>query len=166
MADEPDIRDYYINLRLRSESIEVGDTPQPVNGLVLVRAPRYPEYAYGDRLTVSGQLETPPVFDTFSYRDYLARFGIHSMMRRVQIDRLESGQGNPFWAAMLSFKMRASGTIDRILSEPHASLLKGIFLGIETGIPDDLYELFNVTGTSHIIVISGSNIPIIATQTL
>ena len=40
VADEPDIRDYYINLRLRSESIEVGDTPHPVSGLVLIRAPR------------------------------------------------------------------------------------------------------------------------------
>jgi competence protein ComEC len=162
VADEPDLRDYYINLRLRAELIEVGGTPQPVSGLVLVRAPRYPEYAYGDRLTITGHLETPPVFDTFSYKDYLARYGIHAMMRRVNIDYLESGQGNPFWAAMLAFKMRASATIDRILAEPYASLLKGVFLGIETGIPHDLYELFNITGTSHIIVISGSNIAVVA----
>jgi len=102
------------------------------------------------------------LFDNNPSRDYLARFDIHAMMRRAQIDYLESGQGNPFWAAMLAFKMRASDTIDRILSEPHASLLKGIFLGIETGIPRDLYELFNLTGTSHIIVISGSNIAVVA----
>jgi 2-keto-3-deoxy-galactonokinase len=56
-----------------------------------------------------------------------------------------SGQGNPFWTAMLAFKMRASTTIDRILAEPYASLLKGIFLGIEIGIPRDLYELFNLS---------------------
>jgi competence protein ComEC len=162
IVDEPDVRDYYINLRLRAESLQNGDTFQPVEGLVLVRAPRYPERFYGDRLTVTGQLETPPIFNDFNYKDYLARYGIHSMMRRPQIELIESNQGNAFWAALLTFKARASQTISRILAEPYASLLNGILLGIETGIPRALYENFNLTGTSHVIVISGSNIAIIA----
>jgi competence protein ComEC len=84
------------------------------------------------------------------------------MIRRPRIELIEAGQGNPFWAAMLAFKARASQTINQILAEPHASLLNGILLGIETGIPEGLYEAFNLTGTSHIIVISGSNISLIA----
>ena len=83
-------------------------------------------------------------------------------MRRPYLELVESNQGNPFWAAMLTFKARASQTINRILAEPYASLLNGILLGIETGIPRGLYEAFNLTGTSHIIVISGSNISLIA----
>ncbi len=160
--DEPDIRDCYTNLRIRVESIHIDDSAEPIAGLVLARAPRYPEYTYGDRLKITGRLETPPVFDTFSYKDYLARFGIYAMMRRVQIERVAINQGNPLWAMMLAFKHRASQTLNQILPEPHASLLNGIFLGIETAIPDELYELFNRTGTSHIIVISGSNIAIVA----
>lgn len=162
VIDEPDVRDHYINLRLRAESLVIEGESRPVEGLVLVRAPRYPERFYGDRLTVTGDLETPPVFEDFSYKDYLARFGIHSMMRRPQVEHLQSHQGNPFWAAMLVFKRQASQTINRILAEPYASLLNGILLGIETGIPRALYEDFNLTGTSHIIVISGSNISLIA----
>ncbi len=162
VVDEPDVRDDYINLRLRAESLQSGDTFRPVEGLVLVRAARYPERFYGDYLTVTGQLETPPIFDDFNYKDYLARFGIHSMMRRPQIELIESNQGNPFWTALLTFKVRASQTINRILAEPYASLLNGILLGIETGIPRALYEKFNLTGTSHVIVISGSNIALIA----
>ncbi|MCG3209242.1 MAG: hypothetical protein FOGNACKC_02863 [Anaerolineae bacterium] len=162
VADEPDVRDSYINLRLRIESIQQGDTAQPVSGLVLIRAPRYPARFYGDRLSVTGRLETPPVFDTFNYKDYLARFGLYSVIRRPRIKVLESGQGNPFWAAMYAFKTRASESINRSLAEPYASLLNGILLGIETGIPRALYESFNLTGTSHVIVISGSNISVIA----
>ncbi|MBN1220373.1 MAG: DNA internalization-related competence protein ComEC/Rec2 [Anaerolineae bacterium] len=162
VIDEPDVRDYYLNLRLQAETIEQGEVIQPVEGLVLVRAPRHPEYFYGDRLTVTGKMETPPVFKDFSYKDYLARFGIHSMIRRPYIERLESNQGNPIWTILLTFKARASQTINRILSEPYASLLNGILLGIETGIPRDLYEQFNRTGTSHVIVISGSNIAVVA----
>lgn len=162
VIDEPDVRDNYINLRLQAELLQQGNTTQPVTGLVLVRAPRYPERFYGDRLAVTGQLETPPVFENFSYRDYLARFGIHSLVRRPQIELLETNQGTPVWSALLTFKARASRTINRILSEPYASLLNGILLGIQTGIPRALYEDFNLTGTSHIIVISGSNIAVIA----
>lgn len=162
VADEPDIRDQYINLRLRAESIVVEGEPRPVAGLVLVRAPRYPERFYGDRLAIRGQLETPPIFEDFSYKDYLARFGIHAMVRRPHIDLIESNQGNVFWVGLLAFKYRASQTINRILAEPYASLLNGILLGVETGIPRGLYEQFNLTGTSHIIVISGSNISLVA----
>ncbi len=162
VIDEPDVRDSYINLRLRAETLRGDDLARPVRGLVLVRAPRYPEHFYGDRLTVTGQLETPPVFEEFSYKDYLARFGIYAMIRRPRIEHLESNQANPFWRGMLAFKRRASQTINRVLAEPHASLLNGILLGIETGIPRELYEQFNLTGSSHIIVISGSNISLIA----
>ncbi|MFN8456934.1 MAG: ComEC/Rec2 family competence protein [Anaerolineae bacterium] len=162
VVDEPDVRDAYHNLQLQAESLEIAGGVQPVSGLILVRAPRYPEYHYGDRLSVSGKLETPPVFEDFSYRDYLARFDIYSLLRRPRIEVLATDQGNPFWAAMFAFKARASQTINRILAEPYASLLNGILLGIETGIPKGLYESFNLTGTSHIIVISGSNISLIA----
>jgi competence protein ComEC len=72
VVDEPDVRDNYINLRLRAESVQRGDMSLPVAGLVLVRAPRYPERFYGDRLTVTGRLETPPVFEDFDYKDYPA----------------------------------------------------------------------------------------------
>lgn len=162
VVDEPDVRDTYSNLQLQAESVEIGGAAQPVAGLVLVRVPRYPEYHYGDRLSASGKLETPPVFEDFSYKDYLARFDIYSLLRRPRIEVLATGQGNPFWAAMFAFKARASQTINRILAEPYASLLNGILLGIEIGIPKGLYEAFNLTGTSHIIVISGSNISLIA----
>jgi len=154
VVDEPDVRDYYLNLRLQSESIQIGDVSQPVEGLVLVRAPRYPERFYGERLTVTGQLETPPVFEDFSYRDYLARFGIHSMIRRPEIELVESDQGNPFWAAMLTFKETASLTINRILAEPYASLLNGILLGIETGIPRAWDESKTLYPSSNIPSIS------------
>ncbi|MCB0193022.1 MAG: DNA internalization-related competence protein ComEC/Rec2 [Anaerolineae bacterium] len=162
VIDEPDVRDYHINLRVRVEAIEGKDFAEKGQGLLLVRAPRYPERFYGDRLIITGKPETPPIFEDFSYADYLARFGIYSMVRRPQIMLVESGQGHPFWTALLTFKHHASQTINRMMAEPYASLLNGILLGIETGIPQGLYDAFNLTGTSHIIVISGSNISLIA----
>ena len=160
---EPDERETYTNLRLRAERLTLPDgTEIPVNGLALVKADRYPPHQYGDRLQVEGLLETPPVFDSFSYREYLARQGVYTLMRRVRVTRLAENQANVLLYHLFRFKRSAQSTIARLLPEPQAALLTGILLGIETGIPADLMDDFAATGTTHIIAISGFNITIIA----
>jgi competence protein ComEC len=52
-----------------------------------------------------------------------------------------------------------ASTIDGVNCVP--SLLAGILLGVESGIPDEVDQAFRDTGTSHIIAISGFNITII-----
>jgi competence protein ComEC len=132
-----------------------------VEGLVLVRAPRYSGNLYGDRLRIRGTLQTPPVFKTFSYRDYLARQNIHSTIGWARIAILERNQANRFYAWLLALKRRAHAVITDVVPEPSASLLSGILLGIEGGIADDLLNDFHSTGTSHIIAISGFNLAIV-----
>jgi competence protein ComEC len=154
----PDLRDRSANYRLRVHTLETDGTSLEVSGNMLLQASRYPEFQYGDELSVSGLLVTPPCLDDFCYREYLAHQGIHSLIKYPRsVELIAQGQGNHFWAALYSLRNRASGTINRILPEPQASLLNGILLGIESGIPRDLYDDFNATGTSHIIVISGFN---------
>ena len=51
----------------------------------------------------------------------------------------------------------------RSLPEPQAALAVGILLGLQSAIPENVGEAFSITGTSHILVISGWNITIIAT---
>ena len=163
VAGEPDEREHYTNLRVQVERLTLPDgTELEVEGLALINASRYLQHDYGDRVRIEGLLETPPIFEEFSYREYLARQGIHSLIRRAQVERKEGGQGNPLYAALLTLKARAQSTIASILPEPQAALLTGILLGVETGIPADLMDDFSATGTTHIIAISGFNITIIA----
>jgi hypothetical protein len=71
VAAEPDVRDTYQNLRLRAESmtrLASDGEHRAVWGTVLVRVPRYPARAYGERLAVSGDMEIPPVSEDFSYK--------------------------------------------------------------------------------------------------
>ncbi len=162
VSGEPDVRDTYTNLRVAVSKIEMEGQEHKVTGVVLVRAPRYPQYDYGDRLDIEGLLETPPKLEDFSYREYLARQGIYSVLWRPQITLVERGRGSPLRSALLAFKRRAQNVIALILHEPQAALLTGILLGIETGIPANLMEAFSATGTTHIIAISGFNISIIS----
>ncbi|MGC9083173.1 MAG: ComEC/Rec2 family competence protein [Anaerolineae bacterium] len=159
----PDERDTYTRVRLRAERINLPDGQQiSVQGTALVYLPRYPTFAYGDRLLVGGLLQTPPEFADFSYREYLARQGVFSLVRRAQAIQVGRGTANPFLALLLSFRQRAQDVIGRILHEPAASLLTGILLGVEGGIPKEITEAFAATGTSHIVAISGFNIAIIS----
>ncbi|HET7091662.1 MAG TPA: ComEC/Rec2 family competence protein, partial [Anaerolineae bacterium] len=160
--DYPDRRDTYVNLRLRAETLAWPDAdPFAVEGLVLVRADPLGDYRYGDRLEVTGHLQTPPEFATFNYRDYLAGKGIHSIVDQPRVGRLVRDQGSPILAALYDLKDRARETIATILPEPQAALLTGILLGDESGIPQDVKDDFRATGTSHIIAISGYNFAVL-----
>jgi len=162
VADEPDIRDRSLNLRLRVRALQVEGGWQDVGGDVLLQMSRYPEYHYGDVLEVQGTLEMPPEFPEFSYRAYLAARDIHAILRRPRVQVLAEGQGNPVYATLYAVKARAQATIAEIISEPEASLLSGILLGNERGIPEEVQTAFARTNTAHIIAISGFNIALIA----
>jgi len=162
VVGEPDIRPSYINLQVEVCTLEMRGRLRSVKGKVLVRAPRYPEYVYGDEVEVEGFLQTPPSGEGFSYRDYLAHKGIYSLVRSPYIRLLSRGKGHPFYSALYSLKAYLLQTLHRLFHEPEASLLAGILLGLDKGIPPRLMEDFSVTGTTHIIAISGFNITVIA----
>jgi competence protein ComEC len=63
---------------------------------------------------------------------------------------------------LYAFRDRAFSLVYRLYPDPEASLLAGILLGIETGIPRSVTRAFQDTGTAHIIAISGFNITILA----
>jgi competence protein ComEC len=151
----PDERDTYINLRVNADRLTTPDkSSRPIEGVVLVRPSRPAEFHYGERLRVTGQLTAPPEFATFNYADFPARQGVYSMIDRPQVKLLAHDQGSLILSAIYAFRNRAYVVIQQILPEPQASLLSGILLGIDAGLPANVQEDFRVTGTSHIIAIS------------
>lgn len=168
IVEPPDERDTYTNLRIAVDQLHLrGEVLfEAAQGLLLAKVSPASApvggWRYGDRVRVEGQLQTPPEDETFSYRAYLERQGIHSYMGKADARFLLHGQGNPLLAALYALRQRALETIYRIYPDPEASLLAGILLGIETGIPQSVQEAFKNTGTSHLIAISGFNIAIIA----
>ncbi len=151
----PDVRDRSTDLRIEVSAVKNQNEWTAANGTVLARLPRFTDFQYGDEVELSGVLHAPPVFGDFSYRDYLARQGIYSIMDRPRVTRLASGRGSPIYGALFALRDRAQAVIAQSLPEPQASLLMGILLGLDRGIPPDTVEAFNRTGTSHIIAISG-----------
>ena len=169
LTEPPDVRDTYTNLRLRVQSVNTGDESLSVSGLILARILPGQTFHYGDGIRLRGQLKTPPENEEFSYRDYLAREDIHAYMSSAEATLLPFRGGNPLAehpgrvvAAVYALKERSLAVIYRIFPDPEASLLAGILLGVDTGLPAELQQAYKDTGTAHIIAISGFNITIIA----
>lgn len=160
---EPDRRARLTNLYVDVDALTLptGET-RAVHGVALLKAPPYAAARYGDRVQAAGLLQTPPEFESFSYRDYLARRNVHSLLQNADVTVLASHQASPFWEAIFRFKEHVHTVLLSLLPEPQASLLSGILLGLESGIPTDLNDAFAATGTSHIVAISGFNLSIIA----
>jgi len=159
---DPDVRDKCTHLRLSATEIEVDKEWQAVSGTVLLYVPRYPTYAYGDMLLVTGELETPPQLNDFDYRGYLEHQEIYSTMLYPKIEILDRGEGFKPLEWVYSLRNHLSQTLAEVLPEPQASLAQGIVLGIRGNIPATIKANFSSTGTAHILAISGLHLSIIA----
>ncbi len=164
LLEPPDVRDRYTNLRLHASRIQPleGGVEHAVDGKLLVTDWDLGDWRYGDVLRLQGILEDPPEGESFSYRQYLNRQGIYSTMQPDEIELLGDGGGNPFLAGVYALKQRALDTLYLIYPDPEASLLAGILLGVESGIPEAVERAFQDSGTAHIVAISGFNIAILA----
>lgn len=131
-------------------------------GKALVEVPNSQTWKYGDRIRISGLVETPPENETFSYREYLSHQGVNTLFSYPYVELLTSNTGNPVLAALYTYRQHADKVIGQILPQPESALLSGILLGLENNIPADVEAAFRETGTAHIIAISGFNIAVVA----
>ncbi len=161
VVDEPDVRQTQALVRVNVSKIQSGGAWQDTTGLALVAVPRDTPVKYGDEVQVDGAPETPPDSADFSYREYLARENVFTLMRNARLYVIASGKGDVFWSAMFAFKAAGEQAIAQLLPEPSAALLTGILLGDDNGIPPDLKAAFAATNTAHIIAISGFNIAVL-----
>ena len=171
VSKEPDERKDKIKLTIKAEELEINNEIEKVSGNVLVNSKLYPKYKYGDRLEIKCKLEKPGVIKSddgldFAYDKYLAKENIYSLCYSPEIEFLESGEGNFLIGALLKGKEKFVVMVNKILPEPQAAFLGGLLYGARRSIPEDLMNQFNITGTTHIIAISGYNITILAAMLL
>jgi len=156
IVSEPEKRINQQKFQFRSEGI-------PSNVLITVEL--YPEYYYGDRLKISGKLQEPFQFEDFDYKQYLAKDKIYLVSYWPIIIRLSQNQGNYVFQRIFNFKDKLRNVIGKTLLPPQSAILSAILLGDKYGLSDSLKEKLNLSGTRHIVAISGMHM-IIMTQIL
>jgi competence protein ComEC len=159
---DPEPGDKNTRLQIDVSSVLVDEEWRNVSGTALVFVPVYSDYSYGDLLLIEGSPETPPQLDDFDYETYLARKGIYSTIYYPKIAVLDTGTGIKPMEWIYAFRNGLVEVIDKTLPEPHASLTKGIVLGMRSTIPSSTRDEFSHTGTAHLLAISGLHLTIIA----
>ncbi|XOA42605.1 MAG: ComEC/Rec2 family competence protein [Candidatus Nealsonbacteria bacterium] len=140
--------------------------PQNITGKVLITKWRYPKYKYGDKVKITGILEEPQVFETFNYKEYLAKDGIYVVMYFPKIELIGEDFSSPVMKIIFSLKDKLKESVNKTIPSPQAGLLEALLFGDEENIPEHWKEKFNLTGTRHIAAVSGMNITIISSLIL
>ena len=159
--DEPEVKGASVEFKLAAAGIGTADNTTSVKGGVLVSLPFYRSFQYGDALELSGKLETPMQFGDFDYRGYLENRGIYSVMNYPAATVTGTGQGLLPLTWIYGLRSSLSNSLSACLPEPQSSLASAILLGLRGSLPLDLVQSFYVTGTTHLIAISGMNLTIL-----
>ncbi|HHX58321.1 MAG TPA: ComEC family competence protein [Candidatus Moranbacteria bacterium] len=137
---------------------------------VLVFAPLKPSYQYGEELKLKCELKKPDSqLGRFNYQRFLAKNGVYQVCNNPQIIKVESTKKELSFSwkdGLLSniFKFRRflEGRINQLLPQPESAYLAGLLLGGEGRLPEKVAENFRLTGTTHVVAVSGSNIAIVS----
>lgn len=124
----------------------------------IVSTSSYQKYALGNELSASGTIQ--PIHEIENeyagYADYLDRNDIDATVRYPDIEVVSS---------RVSTSGRIRGYIEkslnRFLAEPEGSVAAAMVLGDRGGIPEQIQEVFQRTGTAHILAISGLHISLL-----
>lgn len=127
---------------------------------ILVTTARFPEFYRGDVLAISGETEPLSEFNEqyAGYAEYLQRQGIDATARFADISLQEAGQKKLLDTIGAALRRQ----FVRVLQEPEASVVIAMTLGDRGMIPENITELFQRTGLSHILAISGLHLSIVA----
>ncbi|MQA00110.1 MAG: DNA internalization-related competence protein ComEC/Rec2 [Dehalococcoidia bacterium] len=135
---------------------------EPIEGglRLTLRAPREP-VAAGERVRFVAVLEPPPEVESFDYAEFLRRRDIHVVAAFP--DRIERlGAVDRGWRGLIEgLGDWAAANIERSLPEPESSLAGGVLTGERQGFSDALTRDLRVTGTTHLVVVSGQNVALL-----
>ncbi len=149
-------------LRLSTESVAIGAESVPADGDLLLQAPLGPAYRYGDRIRATVELRPLPAQGGSDFENYLSERGITAsgFLRNVEI--LARGQGSDIRGAVSEARADRDGALAAALYEPLAGLARGIVTGRRGTLDPALQNDLRDSGLSHLVIISGSNVTILA----
>lgn len=161
VLDEPRRSASSLLVRLTVEEVRPAASWQPASGKVEVTLPRSAVVQLGDRLELWGRLEPPPSSERFDYAAYLARQGVFSVLRYPERYR-QLGPADERVSPLAHVRVRLAKTLGRLLPQPHAGIAEGLLLGRRSGLTDEVKAAFQRSGMTHLLVVSGFNVMLVA----
>lgn len=128
-----------------------------IDGRVLIESALTPRIHSGEHIVVTCRPEAISEVKNASYRAMLQRQGVSDLCTHATILEHTSG-GASVWRIASQIRQKISSAIKDAFPSPESDLLAGILIGADQGFSDALKESFRVSGLTHIVAVSGSNI--------
>jgi len=157
---------------IQATGITTFGVPIPLSERVLLTVKGRPSLKYGDFIRCETRLHRPENFKNPGGYDYEKRLrlgkifltGFISDASKVLV--LREDQGNAFKSSLEAFRDSIRERINRHSPFPERTVLAAMILGDSKEIPQSIQEKFNITGTSHILAVSGFNVSLVALWTI
>jgi competence protein ComEC len=156
-------------LLIRSKKVVLSSRHIPVDGLVLIfLKDEDPSLRVGDRLRLRCRLYPPRGFHNpggFSYERHLAFDRIYTigfLSEEGGWVKLGEGFKNPVTLQVERWRDRIRDFLNREAKPPSSGIFKALVLGEQGDIPEEIKEYFILTGTAHLLAISGDQFGIVA----
>ena len=126
-----------------------------------------PEVEYGDQIAVRTRLRPLTSFRNpggFDYAMYLKRRGIQAratVYRPEELKLIRSG-GNPILKRIYLWREEIRSAMVRSLSAEASAILQAMVIGESGFLTPEIREAFMISGTTHILSISGSHLSLVA----
>lgn len=127
-------------------------------GNISVKIGPYPEFNYGDLVKIKGKINKPAA----EYNDYFLSRGIFGQTNFPEIKLLEKDRGNFIKAKLFLLKENIKDIFKFSLPKEKAAFLAGITIGAREDFSKEFKEKMSLSGTTHLVALSGYNISVIA----
>ncbi len=148
------VSDPEINLNSQKMTLNL---KSPYQGNILLTATRFPAYSYGDVLEVQGIIKQPKG----NYAEYLAKNRIFGTIDFPKIEIAAKNQGSILKTTLFKIKDTLENGLKKSLNFKQAAFLNGLIFGDRSEFSKNFEKNLSLTGTTHLVALSGYNISII-----
>ena len=151
----------YTSATITCHQVLIDGKNHRVHGKTRITLPQGFQITYGDVVEIKGDIKS-----TFKAGDppSTSRAGREKVFTKIDYPDIKiaaTNAGNPILSALFRMREGANRVIFDMMPFPESAVFSGILLGIESAIPEYLWNGYRASGIAHIIVISGFNISVI-----
>ncbi len=161
VASYPQKKNKTQTFHIKTSKVIFNGQEQEIKSKIFIITNKLKSYNYGDIVIIFGKLEKMENTDEFNFKEFFSSRGILLKTMMPEIEKTNESSGNFFLRTLFNLRISFEEKLRNIFQEPFFSLVLGLLLGAKT-MPGEFMEIFNKVSLTHIIVVSGYNLSVIA----
>ncbi|GHE23566.1 ComEC/Rec2 family competence protein [Sphingobacterium griseoflavum] len=169
VSNEPTVREKIIRFPISITQGQLGKDRFPASGSIIVSVVRTANMPlnYGDKIAIVNKLQKiPPAYNPhqFDYQQYLANKNVYhqAFLQEGEWHVLEKGSGNWLVSMALHLRHRLRDKFGEVISDPASlNVCAALVFGYRNDFNDEILQKFSVTGTVHVLSVSGMHVGLV-----